>query len=206
MHRINHTVSCLLAILLLASCEEKVSHPPITLETFDSSYARIEIDDNPNGDTLPGKMELTTPNTTTSGGAGADTAHAEHIISHALGFLGIPYKYASANPLEGFDCSGFLYFVFSHFNIEVPRSSKDYMDYGKEIPSTEAKPGDFILFTGTDSSIRNCGHVGLITGYDNKNIQFIHSSSGKANGVTITTMNDYYRTRYMQCRRILKNN
>lgn len=168
-------------------------------------YLPIEFTDNPGGDTLIGKIVTETHDTPT-GGKGADTANSTHILAFARQFFGVRYKYASANPLEGFDCSGFLYHVFHQFNIDVPRSSKDYMQYGKEINAADAKPGDFILFTGTDSTVRVCGHVGLITENKNNNILFIHSSSGKANGVTISPLEGYYRTRYLKCTRILKTN
>ncbi len=193
-------------MLFLQACEIRLPENEISKTYSDTSYYRAEIDDNVAGDTLVGKEVLTPPNYTIDGGNGADTAHAKNIISFAKNFIGTPYKYASANPKEGFDCSGFLYYVFENFNIDVPRSSKDYMDFGTPIPWRQSKPGDFILFTGTDSTIRICGHVGLITENENNNLQFIHSSSGKAMGVTITGLNAYYNTRFLKCVRVLKNN
>lgn len=203
MHRLFHL---LIVLIICFSCKENANQQPFSFETYDSSYAKIEINDNPGGDTLPGNMEITEPNQTKAGGFGADTANPANLLNYAGQFLGIPYKYASANPSEGFDCSGFLYYVFHHFNIDVPRSSRDYMNFGTPIPESEAKPGDFILFTGTDSSIRMSGHVGLITGKRDGVLEFIHSSSGKANGVTITPLNDYYRGRFLKCIRILELN
>lgn len=165
-----------------------------------------ELPDNTGGDSLAVTGDVTIPHATLTGGPGADTASPEHILRYAYRLHGIPYKYASADPQQGFDCSGFLYYVFEHFNIDVPRSSKDYSTFGREVASTEAKPGDFILFTGTDSTNRECGHVGIITRQDDGIISFIHSSSGKANGVTISPLEGYYRTRYLKCIRILKRN
>lgn len=129
---------------------------------------------------------------------------AHDVTSYAKTLIGIPYKYASTDPAAGFDCSGFITYVFSHFNILVPRSSIDFTEVGTEIPEAEAREGDLVLFTGTDSSEHFVGHMGLVLGRENGVMQFIHSSSGKANGVTITPLNDYYRGRYIKTIRVFK--
>lgn len=120
--------------------------------------------------------------------------------------LGTPYKYASADPKNGgLDCSGFLYYVFQHFKISVPRSSKDYMNFGKSVSKNEAQKGDVIVFTGTDSNTKIGGHVGMILENDNGNITFIHGSSGKANGVTISKLSEgYYTQRFLKIVRVIK--
>jgi cell wall-associated NlpC family hydrolase len=131
---------------------------------------------------------------------GAVTPH--QVLEFANTLVGIPYKYASTNPEEGFDCSGFITYVFNHFNIAVPRSSKDFTNVGQEVSVDDSMPGDLVLFTGTDSTIRIVGHMGIITSNQNKEIQFIHSTSGKANGVTITPLNNYYMGRFVKVTRI----
>lgn len=131
----------------------------------------------------------------------------QELLAFAKTLIGTPYKYASTDPAEGFDCSGFITFVFNHFNISVPRSSIDFTNVEKEVDIKKAKPGDIILFTGTDSTIREVGHMGIIiTSAENNNIEFIHSSSGKANGVTITPLNSYYLERFVKVIRVFKQN
>jgi cell wall-associated NlpC family hydrolase len=132
--------------------------------------------------------------------------HPQQVIEFAKTLIGTPYHYASTDPKLGFDCSGFITYVFTHFNIIVPRSSIDFTNVGKTIPVDSAKPGDLILFTGTDSTEKFVGHMGLVISNENKQIQFIHSSSGRAHGVTITPLNDYYRGRYMKTIRIFPEN
>jgi cell wall-associated NlpC family hydrolase len=122
----------------------------------------------------------------------------DSIVNFAETLIGTPYKYASTNPAEGFDCSGFITYVFNHFNIKVPRSSIDFTNVGTEISLTDAKRGDLILFTGTDSLIRTIGHMGIIVSDKNGNTEFIHSTSGKANGVFITPLNNYYKGRFVK--------
>lgn len=130
----------------------------------------------------------------------------EDLIAFSKTLIGVPYKYGSVDPAEGFDCSGFITFVFNHFDIAVPRSSIDFTNVEREIDIEKAKPGDIILFTGTDSTIREVGHMGIITSASNGDIQFIHSSSGKANGVTITPLNTYYRGRFVKVIRVFRQN
>lgn len=130
----------------------------------------------------------------------------DELLAYAKTLQGVPYKYASVNPDEGFDCSGFITHVFSHFNIAVPRSSKDFTDVEREIPVKQAKEGDIILFTGTDSTIRMVGHMGIIASEKNEPLAFIHSTSGKADGVTITPLNPYYQGRFVKVIRIFKEN
>jgi cell wall-associated NlpC family hydrolase len=122
----------------------------------------------------------------------------DSIVNFAETLIGTPYKYASTNPAEGFDCSGFITYVFNHFNIEVPRSSIDFTNVGTGILLADAKRGDLILFTGTDSLATSVGHMGIIVSNKNGNTEFIHSTSGKAYGVVITPLNNYYRKRFVK--------
>ena len=132
--------------------------------------------------------------------------HPQEVVDFAKTLIGIPYKYASTDPKIGFDCSGFITYVFNHFNIIVPRSSIDFTNVGKEVSLTNAKPGDLILFTGTDSTEKFVGHMGLVVTNQNNQLEFIHSTSGKKYGVTITPFNDYYHSRFMKTIRIFPQN
>jgi cell wall-associated NlpC family hydrolase len=133
-------------------------------------------------------------------------AHPNELMTFAETLKGVPYRYGSTDPKVGFDCSGFITYVFNHFKIAVPRSSVDFTDVGKYIPKEEAKRGDIILFTGTDSTEKFVGHMGLITSNNGGKIEFIHSTSGKAYSVTVTPLNDYYMSRFVKCIRIFPQN
>ena len=126
------------------------------------------------------------------------------LVDFAQTLLGIPYKYASSDPMEGFDCSGFITYVFNHFNIEVLRSSVDFTNTGREVDMRTAKVGDLILFTGTVDSIRIVGHMGIVTENADE-LKFIHSTSGKANAVTISTLTDHYKRRFVKIIRVLSD-
>jgi len=134
------------------------------------------------------------------------TTTPEELLAFAKTLIGIPYKYGSIDPAVGFDCSGFITYVFNHFKIVVPRSSIDFTNFEREIRLSDAKPGDIVLFTGTDSTSREVGHMGIITSKENGEYYFIHSTSGKANGVTITLLNNYYTFRFVKVIRIFPQN
>jgi cell wall-associated NlpC family hydrolase len=130
----------------------------------------------------------------------------QELLAFAKTLIGTPYKYASTDPAVGFDCSGFLTYVFNHFNIAVPRSSVDFTDVERTVELTAAKPGDLVLFTGTDSTNREVGHIGIITSFENGEYHFIHSTSGKAMGVTISALSKYYSFRFVKIIRIFPQN
>jgi cell wall-associated NlpC family hydrolase len=129
--------------------------------------------------------------------------HPDSLVAFARTLVGVPYLYASTDPSKGFDCSGFITYVFNHFNIKVPRSSVDFTNYGSELAIEKAKPGDLILFTGTDSTIRIVGHMGIVENIKNDTLYFIHSTSGKMKGVVITPFGNYYRSRFVKVIRVL---
>jgi cell wall-associated NlpC family hydrolase len=130
----------------------------------------------------------------------------QELIGFALTAIGTPYKYASTDPAQGLDCSGFITYVFNHFNIAVPRTSADFTGVRHEVTLQDARPGDLILFTGTDKTIRTVGHMGIITTAYADSLQFIHSTSGRAMGVTISPLNAGYSERFVKVIRIFPQN
>lgn len=126
---------------------------------------------------------------------------ADSLIAFAKKHLGTRYCYANCTPQKGFDCSGFVYYVFGHFNVKVPRASMDYEKQGKVVPIDSARPGDVIVFTGTNIKNRKPGHVGIVLSHPGEEMKFIHSSSGKkANGIIITSYatSPYYKKRFIK--------
>lgn len=128
---------------------------------------------------------------------------AAKLLQFAKTMIGVPYRFASGDPAKGFDCSGFVHYVFENFGVKVPRSSFDFARMGTAVPLSKAKVGDVIIFTGSNPKIRRIGHVGIVCSVDDGNIKFIHSSSGKAKGVTITPLDGYYKSRFVKVVSIL---
>lgn len=133
-----------------------------------------------------------------------EKVNADSLITFAKKQLGLKYNYGECGP-GSFDCSGFVYYVFSHFNVKVPRASMDYEKTGRVIPKDSCRKGDIIVFTGTDASNRKPGHVGIILSQPGEDILFIHASSGKNhNGVTITNFStsEGYKKRFIKIVRL----
>jgi len=130
------------------------------------------------------------------------SAIPDSLVAFGKSLVGTPYLYASSDPENGFDCSGFITYVFNHFGIAVPRSSLDFTNVGLEMPKEFAGPGDLILFTGTDSTIRIVGHMGIVESNESGNLLFLHSTSGKAYGVVISPLKGYYETRFVKVIRV----
>lgn len=126
----------------------------------------------------------------------------QSLIMFAKTLIGTPYSYGSIDPKVGFDCSGFITYVFSCFNIAVPRSSIDFTQVGTTVPVDSARLGDLILFTGTNPAEKNVGHMGLVVSNDTTGLQFIHSTSGKKWGVTISPLDEYYKKRFVRVGRV----
>ncbi len=176
-------------MLVLHSCDSgEIKVQPVVNDTVVSVVDTVPADSNVT--ILPGSGGINT----------ANTKPAE-LVAFAKTLIGVPYKYASADPTEGFDCSGFITYVFNHFNIEVPRSSIDFTNVGTTIDKKTAQVGDLILFTGTDTLETQVGHMGIVT-ENADSLRFIHSTSGKKYGVTITALNDYYLKRFVKVTRI----
>jgi cell wall-associated NlpC family hydrolase len=76
---------------------------------------------------------------------------------------------------------------------------------GKEISVNNAKPGDLILFTGTNPAERFVGHMGIVVA-NQDTLNFIHATSGKKYSVTITPLNDYYKGRFVKTIRVFPQN
>jgi len=105
----------------------------------------------------------------------------DKLISLAKSKLGDSYMPAKAGP-DHFDCSGFVYYLFKTNDISIPRSSLNQSQSGKKLNRDELKKGDILFF---DTAHRDhVNHSGVYLGEG----KFIHSSSGKAYGVTISDL------------------
>ena len=125
----------------------------------------------------------------------------DKIVSYGMGLLGTPYVTAGHSK-KGFDCSGFVYFVCNYFEIKVPRSSSQFKNFGKEIPISDVRKGDVLLFL---SPTRNAiGHLGIVTNPKGMESDFIHSSSGCEMKVIVTSLKKPgYLRRFVKAIRIL---
>ncbi|RSK27310.1 cell wall lytic activity [Bacillus sp. HMF5848] len=112
------------------------------------------------------------------------------VVTIARKFLGSPYKWGGTSP-TGFDCSGFLQYVFAAKNIKIPRTVSDIWNFGSDIG--KASIGDIVFF---ETYKPGPSHAGIYIG----NNKFIHASS---DGVMISNMhNSYWKKRFLGVKRI----
>jgi len=127
------------------------------------------------------------------------------LILFAKKYLGTPYHYASSNPKKGFDCSGFVNYVFNKFKIVLPRSSKEFKTMGTDLKPHEFKEGDVVVFYSFKNKAR-IGHVGIICEANGLQSKFIHSASGQRKGITISELGDgMYARRFFRCINVIDN-
>lgn len=122
---------------------------------------------------------------------------SSQIISYAKELLGVKYVYGGNTP-KGFDCSGFVKYVYNHFGINIERTASSQARQGKAVEKTALSAGDLVFFD-TNGGHNKVNHVGIYIGDGN----FIQASSGSsAMKVVISNLNSgFYAESYMTARR-----
>lgn len=125
----------------------------------------------------------------------ASTAFGQNIVETAKRYIGTPYVYGGSSP-SGFDCSGFVKYIYSLHGISLNRTAADQAKNGTWVARDSMVPGDIICFSSSVGG-SYIGHVGIYVG-DNK---FIHSPyTGRS--VEIETLEGHYGNRFYCARRI----
>jgi len=129
----------------------------------------------------------------------SQTKIEKDLIDFAKKHIGTRYKVAGKTP-EGFDCSGFVGFVFKHFGVTLPGSSREMAKIGDSIQIHDLKVGDLVFFEGRTRN-KVVGHVGIVCEIDENDIYFIHAST---HSVIISRMREpYYSPRFLLAKRIV---
>jgi cell wall-associated NlpC family hydrolase len=130
------------------------------------------------------------PRATVAGASSLGTLIAER----ALAFQGVPYVFGGTSPHTGFDCSGFVQYVFANAGVSIPRTADAQFAAGRPVPSTNPQPGDLVFFQTYDYG---ASHVGIYLG-GGKFVQEI------APNVHVSDFNSpYFRRRYIGARRLI---
>ena len=116
------------------------------------------------------------------------------IVAAATNYIGVPYVFGGTSPY-GFDCSGYVQYVFAKSGISLPRTADVQYEVGTPISTTDLVSGDLVFFS---TYTYGASHVGIYVGDG----QFIHASSSR--GVTIDSLgSSYWSSHYIGARRIL---
>jgi cell wall-associated NlpC family hydrolase len=136
----------------------------------------------------------TVPHTTARGTAAS-------VLATAQRFLGVRYRYGGSTPRSGFDCSGFVQYVFGRNGVELPRTSRLQAHTGVPVPAAvdSLRPGDLMLFASKGSRV---DHVAIYVG----NNRMLHSSAGAGKVVyddLSTPRGRWYLARHVASRRVV---
>ena len=187
----------------------------LTLQGFQNGWFKVKFDDKTgyvSGDYV--KLQLKKPaEPSTSGGTGTSapsggivvegSGTGAEIATYAQSFIGVPYVYGGASP-KGFDCSGYIKYVFAHFGYSLPHGTNAQYGYGTKISKSELQPGDLVFFNNGGNPTT---HAGIYIG-DGK---FVHSTEYDygdrvVDGVQIHPLsNAWYKSIYVGARRIVKD-
>ena len=125
-------------------------------------------------------------------------AKMQEVIINALSLTGIKYKYGGSSPETGFDCSGFVRYVFRNAaNLTLPPTARAISQIGKTVKKDELQPGDLVFFNTLKSAF---SHVGIYIG-DNK---FIHAPRTGANVRVESLQQSYWASRFNGAQRLDK--
>lgn len=116
------------------------------------------------------------------------------IVSNSMQYIGVPYVFGGTTP-SGFDCSGYVRYVFANAGIYLPRTADAQYDVGTPISSSELRAGDLVFFSTYEYGP---SHVGIYLGDGN----FINASSSR--GVAIDSLySGYWGSCYIGARRVM---
>ena len=133
------------------------------------------------------------PRSTQRGGTtAAAVTVGDRAVLFARKLLGAPYRWGGDSPITGFDCSGFVRFVYARFGVKLPHSSYADFDLGMHVSRGSLQPGDLVFFNGV-------GHVGMYIG-DGRFIHAPHTGTD----VQVTSLSEpWYRSSYDGARRLV---
>lgn len=121
-----------------------------------------------------------------------DAARSAQVVSIAMRYLGVPYKWGAASPSVGFDCSGLTMYVFAQVGVSLPHYAAAQYTMGAAVSRDQLQPGDLVFFSGL-------GHMGMYIGGGS----FIHAPQ-TGDVVKISSLSErYYASNWVGARRVL---
>jgi len=128
-------------------------------------------------------------------------AKVNSLIGEAKKHLKTRYVYGGNSPKQGFDCSGYVKYVYKKHGVNLPRVSREQAKQGTKIKRKDAAPGDLVYFGPRKGKIT---HIGIVTSDPGKPITMIHASSSKGVEHAYVDGVKYWEKRVQGFRRVMK--
>lgn len=182
MHRPLHTSLVIAAAALSAACATTGATPA----PFPRPDAPAPVAGAPGG---------SSPSPRPPSGDSEKVNGAYEVTGTALRLRGTPYRNGGTDP-AGFDCSGFVKYVFGENGVSVPRTVSEQFRAGRKVDGQQLQVGDLVFFSTIGPG---ASHVGIVIGGD----EFVHAPSG-AGEVRVERLSaSYWSTRFVGARRVL---
>jgi peptidoglycan DL-endopeptidase CwlO len=184
-----------------ASIERQLAERQALLSSIRSEIARIQAAERAQQRALANQVRSNlTSQSSSDGVVGAAAVSSEGasvappsryggVVGIAMRYLGTPYRWGGASP-GGFDCSGFVMYVYSQVGVSLPHNAAAQYGYGTPVSRSDLQPGDLVFFNGL-------GHNGIYVGGGS----FIHSPH-TGDVVKISSMTGWYTSTYVGARRL----
>ncbi len=145
------------------------------------------------GTTAPARPEAPRPAGEIPTAGGSEKWNPIALTGTALALRGAPYRNGGVSP-DGFDCSGFVQYVFAHHGLPLPRETREQFRVGRSVRKDDLRPGDLVFFS---TIAPGASHVGIVVETD----QFVHAPSERGVVRTERLSADYWRRRFIGARR-----
>ena len=185
-----------------ASIERQLAERQALLSSIRAEIARIQAAERAQQRALASQVRSSlTSQSSSDGGVGAAAVSSEGasvappsryggVVGIAMRYLGTPYRWGGASPSTGFDCSGFIMYVYAQVGVSLPHNAAAQYGYGTPVSRSDLQPGDLVFFNGL-------GHNGIYVGGGS----FIHSPH-TGDVVKISSLSGWYASTYVGARRL----
>jgi cell wall-associated NlpC family hydrolase len=120
---------------------------------------------------------------------------ASDVVTTALALRGTQYRNGGSEPVQGFDCSGLVQWVFARHGAALPRETREQYEFGRKIDEDDIRPGDLVFF---ETVSKGPSHVGIALGGG----EFVHAPSSRGVVRVERYTSGYWAARWLGARRV----